>query len=295
MQQIVNFCEVAKELHFTRAADNLYVAQSSLSNSIRDLEVELGAPLFLRRNGKKIELTRYGKTFLPHAQKILSELALGKEELAQLVSPNSGNVTFAYSYLMGSSFMPDFLDDFYADADNENIVIKPYVNHGGKAFIEECLSLCTADIAISGYPFNESNNVASQKIGSLEHFVAVPKDHPLASKDAITLNDIRNEPIIMFSGSMGLYDFVVDLFDNAGISANFVDGCTDWSAMIMEVARGKGVAIVPKIEVSLNKVAYIPIAGADNKRDIYLLWPNGRKLNKAAERVKEFCLKRSEQ
>lgn len=290
LQQIFYFCEVAKELHFTRAAENLYVAQSSLSNSIRDLEAEIGAPLFLRRNGKRIELTRYGKVFLPHAQKMLEALSAGQAELEQLVSPNSGNVTFAYSYLIGCNFIPALLDAFYADEGNRQINIRPYVNHGGRAFIEESLALCTADIAISGYPFSESKNVCSQKIATLEHYAAIPIGHPLAAKNAISLDEIRDERIIMFSGSMGLYDFVVQLFESAGISANYVDGCTDWSAMIMEVARGNGVAIVPKLEVSLDKVAYIPLAGAASKRDIFLLWPKERKLSKAAEHVRRFCL-----
>jgi len=69
IRQLEYFLEVCKELHFTRAAENLNIAQPTLSQQIKSLEDEVGVPLF-DRIGKKITLTEAGKILLKHSQTI---------------------------------------------------------------------------------------------------------------------------------------------------------------------------------------------------------------------------------
>jgi DNA-binding transcriptional LysR family regulator len=70
------FVAVAEELNFTRAAERLHMATSPLSQRIRDLERELGAPLFLR-NSRKVELTAAGERFLPAARDTIERFVVG--------------------------------------------------------------------------------------------------------------------------------------------------------------------------------------------------------------------------
>ena len=290
LQQLIYFREVARELHFSRAADNLYVAQSSLSHAIQELESEIGAPLFLRRNGKKIQLTTYGKAFLPYVEHSLSELERGRNELDQLISPNSGIVRIAYSYMNGVNIMPYFLNWFYDQTENQDISVRQVVNHGGKAFIEECLAQCDADLALSTWPFLESQHVQSVFLTKQEQFAVVPIKHPLSSKDKIKLEDLAGEKIIMFSGAYGLYDYTVELFRRAKVPVTFVDGCTDWSTVLMEVVRGEGIAIQPETDIFHDEVVFLPLDTPGNMRNVYLLWPKDRKLSKAAEYTRKFIL-----
>lgn len=290
LQQLLYFREVAHELHFSRAADNLYVAQSSLSHSIQELESEIGAPLFLRRNGKKIQLTTYGKAFLPYVERVLLELDSGKNELEQMISPNCGVARIAYSYTNGCGIMADLLNAFYDVPSNADISIRQVVNHGGKAFIEDVLALCEADIAISTWPFTDSPHIQSTKIAEQEQYVLLPNDHPLASKEMVSVQELKDDNIIMFSGAYGLYDYTVDLFRGNGIDANFVDGFTDWSTVIMEVARGNGIAILPYVDIFSENIVCVKLDDPNNTRDLFLLWPADRKLSKTADAVRKFIL-----
>ena len=87
LTQLRYFCEVAKTRHFTAAANNLYVAQSSLSYAIRELEAELEAPLFIRRPNKRIDLTEFGHALLPYAEAGIKMLEDGKNEVVSMRSP----------------------------------------------------------------------------------------------------------------------------------------------------------------------------------------------------------------
>jgi DNA-binding transcriptional LysR family regulator len=81
--QLKYFQEVAKYEHFTRASENLHIAQSTLSISISRLEEELGVQLF-DRIGKHIKLNRYGKVFLDRVDKVFLQLEVGKKELQDM-------------------------------------------------------------------------------------------------------------------------------------------------------------------------------------------------------------------
>ncbi len=82
LQQIQYFKVIAELEHYTRAAEKLLISQPSLSYAMSELELELGAPLF-RKVGRGVTLTKYGKSFLQHAERSLRELEEGKEEIAQ--------------------------------------------------------------------------------------------------------------------------------------------------------------------------------------------------------------------
>ena len=80
LRQLEHFLAVAEECHFTRAAKRMHVAQSGLSASIRALELELGAPLFLRTT-RQVELTQAGRALLPEARKALGSVEGGNQTL----------------------------------------------------------------------------------------------------------------------------------------------------------------------------------------------------------------------
>lgn len=289
IQQLIYFREVASELHFTRAAEKLFVSQSSLSHAIHQLEEELGVQLFLRKNGKKISLTHYGQVFLPFVIRGLQELEEGKLTLEHMTAPNSGTVSIAYTYINVCNIIVDLLDAFDVNPDNASISVRPIVNHGGRRFIEEALTLCDADLAFSCYDFAESKHVESIEIAEQQLFVALPMNHALAGKETIQPKELEHERLIMLTGSLHLHDWIVSMFQEEGLMPEYIDGCTDWTSQLMEVERGAGVAVLPKIAAQ-NQVAYVPLAHARSRRKLYLLWPSDRKLSKSAERFRAFCL-----
>src|SRR5437016_9259966 len=91
IHQLAYFESVSRHLHFTRAAEELNVAQPSVSQQIRKLETELGAPLFHRMK-RRVALTEAGKTFLPHARAVLRQLEEGRVEVQELSGLRKGTL-----------------------------------------------------------------------------------------------------------------------------------------------------------------------------------------------------------
>ena len=86
LQQLYYFQAISRLKNYTKAAEQLLVAQSSLSHSIGDLERELGVPLFFKV-GRNIDITEYGKQFLIHVDRITAELELANQELKNMLNP----------------------------------------------------------------------------------------------------------------------------------------------------------------------------------------------------------------
>ena len=82
LKQLEYFYVLAKMEHCTKAAEKLYITQPSLSHAISELEKELKAPLF-EKKGRNIYLNEYGRSFLPHVEKALNELEIGKKNISR--------------------------------------------------------------------------------------------------------------------------------------------------------------------------------------------------------------------
>jgi DNA-binding transcriptional LysR family regulator len=89
LQQLKYFCTLARELHFTRAAEALHITQPTLSYAIVELQKEVGADLF-QKEGNKTVLTNYGIAFLPYAEKALAVVEEGKTAVENMLGDYSG-------------------------------------------------------------------------------------------------------------------------------------------------------------------------------------------------------------
>lgn len=117
LQQLYYFQAISRLKNYTKAAEQLLVAQSSLSHSIGDLERELGVPLFFKV-GRNIDITEYGKQFLIHVDRITAELELANQELKNMLNPNMGKIRIALAYTVSNRFIPNMIKGFYENEDN---------------------------------------------------------------------------------------------------------------------------------------------------------------------------------
>ena len=205
LQQLIYFQEIARTLSFKHAAENLFVSQSALSYAMQILESELNSPLFIRQKGKRVSLSNYGKLFLPYVESCLSQLNEGVESLKALTIPTKDTVKVAYTFINGSREIPKIFHEFYANTTNRNILLQSIVNHGGNAlFIEDQLINGDADLAFSCYQFNENGNIQSEKIWEQQMYIVLPSKHKMSNKAKLSLNDIKDEFLILMNNSMGL-------------------------------------------------------------------------------------------
>lgn len=106
--QLYYFQTVARTEHMTKAAEELRIAQPSLSKTIARLEADLGVPLF-DRHGRQLRLNSYGKTFLQRVDRVFMEIHEGRRELQDRAGLDKGNITLAVSI---PKLLPELLGSF---------------------------------------------------------------------------------------------------------------------------------------------------------------------------------------
>lgn len=184
LSQLHYFQVVAEEEHISRAAEKLHISQPSLSTTIRRLEKELDTPLFDRR-GRNIYLNQAGKQLLEHVHFIFSQIDLLEKDLAQKEFHISHGLTMAVN---NSSFLEGWLSDFVMAHQDARIT---QITASKDQMIEDLLAK-RIDLAIGN--FDElPPEIASHVLLEDEYMIAVPPTHPLAEKDALVFDDIRDE------------------------------------------------------------------------------------------------------
>jgi DNA-binding transcriptional LysR family regulator len=291
LQQLRYFCVTAEVLHYTRAADLLYISQPSLSYALSKLEKELNMPLFEKR-GKQIALTTYGAEFLPYAKRALSELSKGQERLKELRAPSAGIINLGYIYSVSFSVLPTFVDRFYAHYGSRQTAFRFHQGMAG-VLIEQLLN-GSLDLLIAGKP--DIDSIDYLPIASQELFLSVPASHRLASREAVTLSEIRDEQFISITHDAIIYRQLADRFKQADFVPNIVFEADEYSSIAASVTIGAGVAIVPKLPVLDNfNLRLIPFADTDMKRDVCMLRYRMHTLSPAAESVWSFARQVSEE
>ncbi len=287
LQQLYYFREVAQTQHFTKAAENLYVSQSSLSHAILTLERELGVTLFIRSNGKRVTLTRFGRELLPYVEKTLADAEEIERVAQQERNPMSGAVVVAYSFINGYTLIPEVFEGFISNKRNENIVIDFDITHNTRPTEERVLAgdvdiafNCTDGVAgISTYPF------AKQQL-----YLFLPYNHPLAEEKKLSICDIKDEQIIYYHPVSELHRRIIRMYENEGVLPNEAACYHDWASQMAAVSLGLGIGICPKLPVDNDRIRVVPLDDPLAIRTIYMLWATDREQPAYVEYVKKYCI-----
>ena len=120
LNQLRAFCTLSRTLHYSRASEELQIAQPSLSRMIAQLEKELGTPLF-EKQGRNIILTKQGEIFLDHVSRGVGEIDQGVSVLKEFIDPGQGTIDFAFIYALSPSFATHLVKKFLDAPENKNI------------------------------------------------------------------------------------------------------------------------------------------------------------------------------
>ena len=260
LRHLESFCVIASEMHVTRAAERLHIAQPALTQQLRLLEKELGFPL-VRRTGRGIALTDAGEFFYKEAAQILQRLNRACLQARDIAHENTNRIVvgvteaFAYSPLLAAVF-----SRYRAKWPDVQLVLsQKQANEFGSALKDSLIDaaftcpLSNADAALSCVQLAEDRMI-----------LAVPAVHPFARRPAVSLLDLKDEPLILVA-----HDQVAGAFENtlrAGCqSHDFAPRIIQTSPKLMLtlnlVAAGVGLAFVPEYmsSVPLDDLCYIPI------------------------------------
>lgn len=210
MKELVYLVTLAEEESISRAAERLYMAQSSLSQFLHQFEAELGTKLFVRTS-KGITPTYSGKCFIEHAGEILRDYQKAKNELWDNENLAAGKLVLGISSFRGRRMLPKVLKQFQEIYPN----VKVQVVEAHSMRLEELLLDGKLDIAIIAMPVSKIKN-SVEILKKDEILLAVNKEHPV-TKIMHPLEDSDNYWISLKEASeykmiMSGYDTILGSF-----------------------------------------------------------------------------------
>ena len=257
LRQLEYFVAVAEECHFTRAAQRMHVAQSGLSASIRSLERELGAALFLRST-RQVELTEAGRALLVEARRALTNVAAAKDAVAAVQGLLRGRLAIGAIQCLCTVDLPGVLARFSRQHPGVDIQLR----HDSSGALVEQVRAGRLDIAFVTRPPRVPDEVAIQPLDTVPMMLACGPDHPFAARDSVDLAELEGQPFVDYHPDWGTRDTVDRL-----LAANCVDRhvaleVNDVHSLLDLVGNGLGVAILPGNFVHKgSRARFVPLSG----------------------------------
>jgi DNA-binding transcriptional LysR family regulator len=213
LRHLRTFVAVAEELHFTRAAEKLHMAQQALSAQIRNLEASLEVKLF-DRTTRRVELTDAGRTLLAHAMPLLASASRAWDEVARAGAGEVGQVSVSYAPTARREILPRLLREFH-DRYPRLEVRTCEVWWGTEAIIEGI-----ADVAITRAPAPEDSDIVTVAIAESALGVVLGSSHPLAQHDGVAVEQLGSEAIELPARrfSPDFHDLILATFRSRGFS-----------------------------------------------------------------------------
>ena len=270
------FVALAECLSFTRAAERVHVTQSTLSHQIKQLEDELGHPLF-DRLGKRVVLTEAGETFLVYASKALREVDHGLSHLMHAGSELSGEVRIGATGTFNLGFVPDCLALFL----QRNPTVKVTVEELAADAIGQRLVEGTLDVGIAYQPADPSD-LWFEPLYSEEMVLVVAPGHPLAQRKRVRMVELHRQSLILLPHAFTTRSLLEGCFRSCGAEPVVVAEMNTIAPMIGLVARTQLAAIVSSHAVTPREdVRIVPLESPTPVRTPGMLWKRDAKQSAA--------------
>ena len=272
LRHVRYFIAVAECLNFSRAAEQLHIAQPPLSRQIRQLEEDLGVALFLR-NKRRVALTKEGRVFLDEARKLVVQAGHAMEAARRAHKGESGIIRVGIPSRLGG------------------VINKALLEHRERfpALDVQCKDICSSlqnealrkgeiDIGFFRPPVDQVH-LDCELLFEEDIVVFLPKTHALAKRRFLKLKDIAAQPSIIFDRSFSswLYDKILGLYSRQGLTSHMtVTHVEDEEAGAAMVASGKAIlmgvgAIVNRTVGGVDLVS-VRLNEPEAKIELYMAW-----------------------
>jgi DNA-binding transcriptional LysR family regulator len=264
------FVTVAEELHFGRAAERLAIAQPSLSQQIRQLEDELGVPLFYRTK-RFVELTDAGKVFLTEAQQILAQVQEARRAVQRAHRGEVGRLVIGYISSSTYDLLPMILRAYRERFPDVDVALRELTTREQLRALEEEY----IDVGILRLPI--SAPMLNVEVVRREPIVcALPEKHPLAAQERVAVSLLADEPFILQASQRGAgyHGQLMHLCLSAGFTPNVVQEVMEIHTIVSLVAAGMGVSLVPLSARNIRSqgVVYRELEGSPTLTELAVAW-----------------------
>ncbi|MFC5722871.1 LysR family transcriptional regulator [Streptomyces gamaensis] len=272
LRQLTYLVTVVEEASFTRAAARLHVAQPGVSSQIRLLEKELGEAL-LDRSGRTVRPTPVGAAVLPYARAALEAVAGIRARVDELTGMVRGHVTVGTVASPASLDLPGLLAAFHTRHPDVDITLR----EGTSDQLVDELRAGRLDLVLVGAPDVPHPDVATQLVADEALVVAVGPDGPLAGRDALTVAELEDRPLISMPRGSGVRSCLEQACAQAGFPPHVALEAGDTRTLVRLAARGLGLAVLPESSARLyaEAVRVLPLHGVTTRARILLAWRTG--------------------
>lgn len=283
LNQIYYFQTVARYENYRKAAEELYISQPSLSRSIASLESELGVLLF-EKNGRGVNLTKGGKLFLEYADRIIDECEIAKNKMKEMAS-DGGKIDIGYVFPLASHYIPHNVRNFLNKKENKNVTFNFFQNH--TSAIAKKVRSGELDVGFGGYIDKEEFEFFP--VLSEEMVLITPKGHELESHKKVSIQELRNYPLIGYDRESWLGNYTKQLYRRLAFQPNIVVECPDEHSIVALVSEDFGVALVPAIEeINENRVNIHRFDDIELMHHTFMFWMRDRYQLPAVERFIKY-------
>ncbi|WP_248800697.1 LysR substrate-binding domain-containing protein [Pseudomonas sp. MWU13-2105] len=271
LTQLRCFTTVATELNFRRAAERLNMTQPPLSRQIQLLEHHLGVELFTRST-RSVALTAAGRAFFIEAQNLLERAQQAAVSARRFAAGDIGSVNISF---VGSAVY-EFLPKVIAEARLKQPQVKIELSEMNTYQQHEALRARRIDLGIVRAPLLEPG-YASECLVREPFVLAVPSNHPLASAQTVSVQDLDAQPFLMYSHAAypPFNELLTGMLRSARVAPQYVQWLGSSLTILALVNAGMGLALVPRCATSVvfKNVVFRTIDLAEGvQSELHLIW-----------------------
>ncbi len=261
LRHLQYFIAVAEERHFTRAAARVGIQQPPLSLQIRQLEAELGGPLFVRLP-RDVVLTELGEAFLPEARQVLERVARVKRRMQQISRGEAGQIRIGFA---GATYfeprIPAWIRDFRARYPD----VQLHPKQSNTASLLTALVDEAVDVAFVRTPFEVPPGIVMVPVVDEPMVLVLPLGHAMCARKRVPLAALARDEFILLPReiSPALYDRTIAACESAGFHPKLGQEAPQITSIVPMVAAGFGVSLVPASvsQIRTPGMGFWPIEG----------------------------------
>lgn len=279
--QLRYFQAVARHEHISRAAEELRVAQPSVSRTIARLEKELGVALF-DRVGRQVRLNGFGAAFRRRVDRALTELDCARRELADAAGLENGRVTVAAETLLT---IAGLLARYRVE--HPGVDVRLFQSDAAtmvRQLADHEVDLCFASQLLAG------SNLTAVELWREDVLLAVPLSHPLAARERVTIDELADEPFVTCRTGYWPRGLLDRLFAATGLRPLIACESDEPGATGDLIGAGLGIGLVPagsRRAAPRTPVSWLRVDDPGCERVLSLVWRTDTYLSAAAQRLRD--------
>lgn len=263
LRQLEYFLAVADNLSFTRAAKRLHVVQSGVSATIKALERELGAELFVR-GPAGVTLTPAGRELAPHARATIDAARAAKDAVAAAGGSVGGTVRLGTLMSVNNIDMPRLLAELRAR--HPGVLVQIRFARAGSAGLAQQLRDDSLDVALLVFPDGPPTDLHTRLVAAYPLLLIVPTDHPLAGRESVSLAELAGMSFIDGPPGYGNRAVADRAFATAGVQRTVALEVADIATTATHVRNGLGIGFLSRFildEIGDDGLATLRISDYD--------------------------------